>query len=229
MRYAIYFAPQPGTALHDLGSRWLGRDAVTGEALPQPAADGLFQLTAEARRYGFHATLKPPFALRDGLPPETLMRAAAALAADVSSFSVRLQLGVIDGFLALVPEGPHPALNRLAERCVCELDGLRQPPGADELARRRRAPLSGLQETYLLQWGYPCVLDEFRFHMTLSERLDLAEATRLGPLARQHFAPALAQPVLTDGLTMFQEAGAGMPFLATRHFPFSQFSAEAAK
>ena len=41
--------------------------------------------------------------------------------------------------------------------------------------------------------------------------------------------PALAQPVLIDGLTMFQEAGAGMPFLATRHFPFSQFSAEAAK
>ena len=41
MRYAIYFAPMPGTPLHQLGSAWLGRDAHTGEALAQPDVDGL--------------------------------------------------------------------------------------------------------------------------------------------------------------------------------------------
>ena len=44
------------------------------------------------------------------------------------------------------------------------------------------------------------------------------EATRL-----------MVGPTTERFVTMFQEAGAGMPFLATRHFPFSQFSAEAAK
>ena len=75
MRHAIYFAPMPGTLFHTLGSRWLGRDAFTGETLEQPDLAGIGVVTGDPRRYGFHATLKPPFALRDTLAPEALLRA----------------------------------------------------------------------------------------------------------------------------------------------------------
>ena len=228
MRYAIYHAPSPGTPLHRLGSSWLGRDALTGEALAQPDVRGIAQLTADPRRYGFHATLKPPFALREGVEPEALMRGCAALAASITSFRVRLQLSLLDGFLALVPEGESAPLSLLAERCVRELDGFRKPPAEDELARRRKAPLTARQNASLQRWGYPYVLDDFRFHMTLTERLDPAEAARVSEAAATHFASELVGPVLIDGITLFTEKAPGMPFLAVRHFSFNPSSAEAA-
>ncbi len=40
-----------------------------------------------------------------------------------------------------------------------------------ELQRRRAANLTPRQEFLLMHWGYPYVLDEFRFHMTLTRRL----------------------------------------------------------
>ena len=227
-RHAIYFAPPPGTLFHTLGSRWLGRDAFTGEALEQPTVAGLPAITGEPRRYGFHATLKPPFALRDTLRPEALLRAVAALATEEQCFRVSLKVALLDRFLALVPRGPSAALHRIADRVVRELDGFRRPPSAEELARRRSAGLSARQEQHLNDWGYPYVLEDFRFHMTLTERLPPAEVERFEAAAVEHFAPVLAAPVLIDGLALFEEPAPGVAFVATRHFPFPLSAAEVA-
>lgn len=228
MRYAIYFAPMPGTALHRLGSSWLGRDAHTGESLAQPDVEDLARLTAHPRRYGFHATLKPPFALREGLAPDALMRACAALSADMTGFRVMLRAGHIDGFLALIPDGDPARLDALAARAVRDLDGFRQPPEEEELARRRKAPLTARQDVYLQQWGYPYVFEDFRFHMTLTERLDPGALDRIFGAAQAHFAEALAEPVMIGGLTLFQEPEPGAPLLALRHLPFTRSTDEAA-
>ena len=228
MRYAAYFAPAPGSVFHALGARWLGRDAFTGEALDQPDVEGIAGVTGDPRRYGFHATLKPPFALRDTIAPDALLRAVAALASSLSGFPVSLKVDVLDGFLALVPVDASDALHRLADRAVCDLDGFRQPPSAEEVARRRAAQLSPRQEQNLADWGYPYVLQDFRFHMTLTERLPPASVVRFKAAAETCFAPVLAEPVAIDGLTLFEEATRGAPFVATRQFPFSSSSAEVA-
>jgi putative phosphonate metabolism protein len=228
MRYAIYHAPPPESRFHTLGSQWLGRDAHTGEALSQPHVPGIAALTTDPRRYGFHATLKAPFSLREGVGPEALMRACAALAASISAFPVNLKIDLIDGFLALVPAGNSAPLTTLAERCLRELDGFRKPPSSDELARRRGADLSVRQDANLLRWGYPYVLDDFRYHMTLTRRLNAAEADRIADAAAVHFAAELREPVPIDGITLFTEPEPGAPFLALRHFPFTPSSAEAA-
>lgn len=228
MRHAIYFAPAPGTMLHAAGSRWLGRDAFTGETLPQPDLAGMAALTAEPRRYGFHATLKPPFALREGVEADALMRAAAALAARERSFRVAHRIGIIDGFLALVPARECGQLDALAGRCVAALDGFRRPPDAEELERRRRMPLTQRQDAHLLRWGYPFVFEDFRFHMTLTGRLPAERAEALRAAAEAHFARALAEPVVIDAITMFQEDSPGGDFLATRQFTFPLSDAEAA-
>ena len=228
MRHAIYFAPPPGTLFHSLGARWLGRDAFSGETLEQPAAAGLPAVTGDPRRYGFHATLKPPFALRETVRPDALLRAVAALAADEQCFRVSLKVALLDRFLALVPRGPCAALHRLADRIVRELDGFRRAPTAEELARRRSGGLSERQDRHLRDWGYPYVLEDFRFHMTLTERLPAAEAARFEAAAEEHFAPVLAAPVLIDGLALFEEPSPGLAFLATRHFPFPHSAAEVA-
>jgi putative phosphonate metabolism protein len=228
IRHAIYFAPPPGTVLHVLGSHWLGRDGFTGETLEQPAFAGLAAVTADPRRYGFHATMKPPFALRDTVGPEALLRAVAALAAEEGCFRVSLKVALLDRFLALVPRGPYEALHRIADRAVRELDGFRSPASAEELARRKSVGLSERQERNLADWGYPYVFEDFRFHMTLTERLPATEVDRLEAAATEHFAPVLAAPILVDGLTLFAEPATGAPFVATRHFPFPHSAAEVA-
>jgi len=85
-RYAIYYAPKPDSPLDRFGAAWLGRSAHTGAAVDRTAVPGieprrLHELTAEPRRYGFHGTLKPPFALREGTTAADLVEAARAFAA----------------------------------------------------------------------------------------------------------------------------------------------------
>ncbi len=227
MRHAVYFAPEPETALHDVGSRWLGRDAFSGGALPQPDLPGISELTAEARRYGFHATLKPPFAIADGMDAQGLVSAMKAVCGSLSPLSVELKVNLVDGFLALVPKGHSLALDTLAARCMREFDSFRRIASEPENAKRRAAGLSPRQESHLLRWGYPYVFEDFRFHMTLSRRLDADEAALLMPAAHQHFARVLAAPVTIGALTLFREPAPGAAFEAVRQFAFTAIPAEA--
>ncbi|MEP7173693.1 MAG: DUF1045 domain-containing protein, partial [Aestuariivirga sp.] len=169
MRHAVYYAPPAGSTLHRLGSSWLGRDAVRGEEVSQPKIAGLAEATLEPARYGFHATLKAPFTLNSDMKRVELGDAVALLAVQMEMVTIpRLALRDIDGFLALVPDEPVPALSVLAEFCVCAVDAFRTPANEAELKRRRAANLTPRQEFLLMRWGYPYVLDEFRFHMTLT-------------------------------------------------------------
>ena len=64
-RYAIYYAPAPGSGLDRFGATLLGYDAFTGKDLPFPedilqVAPDWRGLTGDPRKYGFHATLKAP-------------------------------------------------------------------------------------------------------------------------------------------------------------------------
>lgn len=223
MRYAIYYAPASGSLLHRLGSIWLGRDVFDGADRAQPGDGSLAELTDEPRRYGFHATLKPPFALRDGVGRAALGDAVALLASALDCVEIGgIELRRIDGFLALVPAGDTAAADGLAATCVRELDDFREPPGEVELQRRRATGLTHSQERNLQDWGYPYVLGDFRFHMSLTRRLLQEEAAVAEPLARAHFAGTLAKPLTIDALTIFREAAPGMPFEAEERFPLRQ-------
>jgi hypothetical protein len=140
MRVAIYWAPRLDDALHALGSAWLGRDAETGATLPQPGLPGLdiTALTADARIYGLHGTLKAPFRLRTDWA--ALHDAAMALAARTRPFALPpLRLAEHHGFLALLESEPSAELRALCDACVTELDAHRAPPTEAEIARRGRS------------------------------------------------------------------------------------------
>ncbi|MYZ48985.1 hypothetical protein E4O86_14815, partial [Rhizobiales bacterium L72] len=86
MRTAIYFVPPPDHPLARAAAGWLGRDVETGAATAQPrlpdlSGEELAALTAEPRRYGFHATLKAPFRLAEPWRLEDLAEALAAFGA----------------------------------------------------------------------------------------------------------------------------------------------------
>jgi len=225
MRHAVYYAPPAGHALHRLGSAWLGRDALAGRDLRQepvdgPSPDELRAWTASARRYGLHATLKPPFRLAAGMDPEWLCAAMAALADRHGPVEIRLRLASIDGFLALLPCDPvPPALPALAAACVADLDAFRAAPAAAELARRRGAGLTSRQEELLQRWGYPHVMEEFRFHITLTDRLPPVQAGTLMPILAERFAAVLAHPLCLDSLSLFAEPEEGAPLVEQHRFP----------
>lgn len=228
MRHAVYFTPPPGSHLHGLGSSWLGRDAVTGETLKQPDAS-LFEVTQDARRYGFHATLKPPFALKSGAKLSSLQSAVQKLASQHSAVATGpLQLKLVDGFLALVPEPPLGDVHALASDCVTMLDDFRLAPDEEELARRRAVGLSESQEAHLQRWGYPYVLEDFRFHLTLSRRLTSGEHPLVEALAHEHFKPVLGHALVIDSLVIATEPAPGLPLIEHARFSLVSNSQRAA-
>lgn len=206
-RFALYYAPELIDPLHHAASGWLGRDADSNAPCAQPALPDIAAITSDAGNYGFHATLKPPMRLRDGVTWDELLAETTALAATIPAFDLPcLAVADLDGFLALRETAPSPELQALADACVAGLDHLRQPPDADELAKRRKSRLSPVMDANLVRWGYPYVFATWFFHMTLTRRLTVAERAVLMPAAAAHFAAALAQPRRVAAITLFSQA-----------------------
>ena len=141
MRYAIYYTPPPGP-LAEFGAAWTGWDPRAGRRRLHPAVRGLplpiARITEAPRKYGFHATLKPPFALKAGFDISELHIATEALAASLAPVLLDgLTLARLDGFLALVPKGDTTPIALLAARIVEALDGFRAAPTEADLARRQ--------------------------------------------------------------------------------------------
>jgi hypothetical protein len=203
-RVAVYYAPERDDPLWEAGNRWLGRDPETGTMLDRPEHIGIANLTDEPAVYGLHATLKPPMRLAPGTHYEDFAAAVAELAAGLTAFSLPpLAVTNLDGFLALREQQPSSDLQALADSTVATLDGFREQPEAAELARRRRHGLTEAEETMLERWGYPYVFQLWRFHITLSRRLDAAEMARARPIAEAYFAAALARPRRVPSVAVF--------------------------
>ena len=219
-RYAVYMVPEG--EFYRAGAAWLGWDSVGGCPCPHPALADLPHpvqtLTATPRKYGLHATIKPPFRLAHGTTAAALAQATQSLCRGLAPVTLPgLAIRRLGGFVAAVPAAPSDALQTLAATVVAELDRFRAPPSASELARRRAAPLSPRHEALLQQWGYPYVMEAFRFHITLSGSLPAHDADRLCAILGTHFAPVLPQPCVIDSLCLMGEDDAGAFHLIHRY------------
>ncbi|MEM6888518.1 MAG: DUF1045 domain-containing protein [Pseudomonadota bacterium] len=215
-RYGVYFTPRPGN-FADAGASWLGWDIARGEALDSPEP----KLTVRPRKYGFHATMKPPFFLASGQSEPGLRRALASLCRDLRPVPLEgLKISKIGSFLALTALGDQTELAELAASTVRDLDVFRAPPSDEELMRRRRSSLSAQQEENLKTWGYPNLMESFHFHMTLTGPVAQAEQERTGLRVKDHFAGCRLCPFLIDSLTLVGESAAGM-FLEIERFSLS--------
>jgi putative phosphonate metabolism protein len=196
-RYAIYFTPPPDSPLARFGGGVLGYDCFERADVPHRPIDGLDPAllalaTVEPRRYGFHATLVAPFRLAPVIEENEVAAAFSALAASQAPVMAGpLRVVAMGRFVVLVPAEPYPEIEALADACVAAFDRFRAPLTDADRARRVAAGLTARQTELLERWGYPYVLDELRFHMTLA-----------GPIAdgeRETFTASLANAF--DGLS----------------------------
>lgn len=220
-RYAIYWAPEAGR-FADLTAAWLGWDAARGLRVPHPVLAGLprtaAELTDTPRKYGFHGTVKPPFRLAPGESAEALHRAAADLCATLAPVTLAgLSLHSLGGFVALTPDGDQGDLAALAARVVAGLDRFRAAPDAAEIARRRPERLTERQRSHLARWGYPYVMEDFLFHLTLTGDLPETEAAQVAAVLQPMLDPVLPRPFHVASLCLFGQAEDGMFRLVHRY------------
>lgn len=227
MRYAIYFTPPADDPLTRRASHWLGRDAFSGEMLAQPIVEAFpepafSQLTSDPRRYGFHATMKAPFELADRATEAELIKTLDGFAARQTAFTLpSLVLGQLGQFFALVPGSHSLELQKLAADCVTAFDGFRASLDEADIARRRPERLSQSERRNLMTWGYPYVLDDFRFHMTLTGPVETADQSAMRAAIEQHFSGLLDRPRDIDTLALFVEPARGAPFILKHIVPLT--------
>jgi Protein of unknown function (DUF1045) len=195
VRYAIFFVPQSGSELYRFGAAALGYDCHSGDRVPflitEVAASIWAQLTETPRTYGFHATLKAPFRLRPEFQETDLLDALRCFANGRNLRSAPILDPVIEtlaDFIAIVPSPASPSINQLSAECVTAFDRFRAPMSPDEHAKRLHSGLSPRQAEHLAKWGYPYVFEDFRFHMTLTARLDRNQRGPLLMLLQKEFA-----------------------------------------
>ena len=219
-RYALFFVPRPETALAAFGKAWLEADDLGVEVL-DPALHR--RVTATPRRYGFHATLKAPFRLAAGQTSTALREAVVAFAqTQPAPAPLPLALRPLSGFLALVPAHDAPDVAALAQACVEAFEAFRAPLNEAELQRRRASRLTERQDSYLQRWGYPYVAEEFRFHMTLTDRLSEEESSLVEPALSSLVSPLIREPLRIDAVALVHQEDAESVFTVVERFSLSE-------
>jgi putative phosphonate metabolism protein len=220
LRAAIYFTPPAGAALTRAAALWLGRDAFVGDATREPDAD-LDPIVAEPARYGFHATMRAPFRIAEGFDLADVDERLARFAASRQVVKLpEMALRQLGPFFALVPAVPSEGLATLEGDVLEAFDALRAPLTEAEIARRRPDRLSDRQRAQLDRWGYPHVLEDFRFHMTLTGPVEAAQTVDVAAMLQERFGAFDGAPLAVDSLAVFIEPSPGGAFRVHSLHPF---------
>ena len=233
-RIALYYAPPASSAWWRAGCEWLGRDAETGRSIDTPEESALTAvgqsvaaLTGSPRRYGWHGTLVAPFHIADGVTPQQVLSEAREWASRVTRFDASLSAVEMGRFVALRATRPtdDTSIRQVAASALHALTPLRARPSVQDAERRLASGLSPRQQTLLHEWGYPYVLDEFRFHMTLSNALDSASVRAAIVSLWQTRAEALG-PLPIHGAALFLQPQPDAPFTLWQRLPFAHARSE---
>lgn len=219
MRYAIFFLPEPDSEIAALGARWLGRHMETGARFGAPDLDAIdasthARITSGPRRYGFHATLKAPFGLAEGRTREELIAAFRGFSRSVSPVRIPvLSLARLRGVFALVPAINDSDLEMLGSDAEHHFEPFRAPLTPQEAQRRAAGGLTSRQARHLERYGYPFVLDEFRFHLTLTGPLANKELALLAGALEEFFQPVIGRGLLVDRVALVMETAPASEFV----------------
>jgi hypothetical protein len=201
-RYAIYYIPD--LPLFQIGSDWLGWNSLTGQETTLSANH--HRITDRPRKYGFHATMKPPFSLASNSTQGELQDAFQAFCATVSpATGGTLKISRLGRFLAMTQDVQSNDVTDLAASTVSHFDKFRAPLSDNDIQKRRQRRLTPEQDALMLRWGYPYVMQEFKFHMTLTGPLQNDEIVSIEQLANTRFQEFIGQSLNIASLALLGE------------------------
>ncbi|MDR2443524.1 MAG: DUF1045 domain-containing protein [Deltaproteobacteria bacterium] len=195
-RYAIYYVPKMESQLYKLGRQALGYCLYLGRPYPSASAP-----TEKAAVYGFHATIIAPFRTASSRQDITdILSSASKLLFPVNLTGLKL-VGLSPGFPALAIDAGNYKLAVLERTLLELLTEVRLPPTEDEI--NKRGILTARQMEYVQKWGYPWVLEEFRFHLTLGDIVtDPIELKKKIATLSVIFTPKVLTSVVLDSLAL---------------------------
>ena len=230
-RYAIYFSPADDSELDIFGATVLRRRATDAKEWLHPALPVEFPASVcwstqsqVPSRYGFHATIKAPFTLAEGQSIDQLQQ-------DLANFSNTQKPIPLPGLAPMLTsryhslafeQQPEP-LRQMAAACVQQFEPFRAPLTEADIKRRDPASLTPRQQDYLKQYGYPYVLDDFNFHMTLAGATDNKNSDYLQWLGSLYESIVKETPVL-DRLSIFYQPDRNTAFVRKSEFLFGSAS-----
>ena len=201
-RYAIYYIPD--LPLFQIGSDWLGWNSITGQETTLSANHR--RITDRPRKYGFHATVKPPFSLASNSTQGDLQDAFQTFCATVSpATGGTLKISRLGRFLAMTQDVQSNEVTELAASTVSHFDKFRAPLSDQDMEKRRQRRLTPQQDALIVRWGYPYVMQEFKFHMTLTGPLQNDEIDAIEHDANTRFREFLGQPLKIASLALLGE------------------------
>jgi hypothetical protein len=216
-RYAIYFTPPPFSQLARFGAEILGYDGFHGSDVPHAMLAGvdpavLVSLTASPRRYGFHATTVAPFHLKGHSESDVIEELLLFSETHGPVPLGPLEVSAFGRFVVLVPAEPQSGVSVLASDCLKAFDRFRAPLSAADRARRSHEGLTARQAVLLEQWGYPYVLDQFRFHMTLAGPVPGENMLRIRSCLAREYAALARNNVELDALSLVRQGDPNQRF-----------------
>ena len=223
-RYAVYFSPPADSELSKFASSWLGWDAQSAKKISHPIfkdlTSDISELTKKQSCYGFHGTLKPPFSLANTKNESELKAAILELSQSIKKFEISaVSLQLINGFAAVVAKYENNEIKNLAKRCVQELDSFRRPESLKVVQKRRSTGLSKNEEFNLQRWGYPYVMDNFQFHLTLTRKLNPEESKNVMEVLASELNEVLSIALPVRDICLFGESHTSGNFQIIESFP----------
>lgn len=223
VRYAIYYTPPPFSRLAVFGASILGYDCYEGMEVAQVAPDGidpvlLALMTAEPKRYGFHATIVAPFALGRYSEAELAEELATFARTYAPVLVGQLVVGRLASFAVLRPAVERDGISRFAEQCLEAFDRFRGPLSELDRARRTGASLTARQRALTERWGYPYVLDQYRFHMTLAGPVPDAQMDDVVSSLSEAYAELANDHFEIDALSLLRQDGRDQRFRVIQRY-----------
>ena len=226
-RYAIYFTPDDSSELGLFDATVLRRRSEdAGDWLnPElpvdfPQSSDWAERIKKPAHYGFHATMKAPFELAPG-------QSADQLLAEVAEFSHKQTPIDLTGLApvrscrydSLAFDQQPEAIPQLASECVTRFEQFRAPLTEADVQRRDPDSLTESQRQNMYQYGYPHVLNDFNFHMTLSGQNDHRDPAYFNWLMSVYQSMVKVSPVL-DRLCVFHQPDRNTSFLRIAEYLF---------